>query len=81
MRCLPPVGMLFLIGGYRLRRLVGGEASMNRLWSVGLGGWLMAGGLIGCATGALPPSETTMSILRSYHNQLDSRVEIGRAHV
>jgi hypothetical protein len=47
---------------------------MNRLWSVGLGGWLLAGGLIGCATGALPPSETTMSILRSYQNQLDSRV-------
>jgi len=50
---------------------------MNRLWSVGLGGWLMAGGLIGCATGALPPSETTMPILRSYQNQLDSRVASG----
>jgi hypothetical protein len=50
---------------------------MNRLWSVGLGGWLVAGGLIGCATSALPPSETTMSILRSYQNQLDSRVASG----
>jgi hypothetical protein len=53
------------------------EASMNRLWSVGLGVWLMAGGLLGCAAGALPPSETTMSILRSYQNQLDSRVASG----
>ncbi len=37
----------------------------------------MAGGLIGCVTGALPPSEAAMSILRSYQNQLDSRVASG----
>ncbi len=50
---------------------------MTRLWSVGLAGWLLAGGLIGCATGAMPPSETTMSIVRAYQNQLDSRVASG----
>jgi hypothetical protein len=38
---------------------------------------LVALSLLGCATGALPPSEATMSILRSYQNQLESRVASG----
>jgi len=50
---------------------------MIRLWRAGLGGWLMALSLLGCATAALPPSEATMSILRSYQNQLESRVASG----
>jgi hypothetical protein len=33
--------------------------------------------LLGCATSSLPPSEATMSILRSYQNQLQSRVASG----
>ena len=33
--------------------------------------------LLGCATAALPPSETTVSVLRSYRNQLQSRVASG----
>ena len=33
--------------------------------------------MLGCATAALPPSETTMSILRSYRNELQSRVASG----
>ena len=33
--------------------------------------------LLGCATTALPPSETTVSILRSYQNELQSRVASG----
>lgn len=50
---------------------------MNRLQSVGLAGWLMAAGLLGCATVPLPPSEASMSIVRSYQNQLESRVASG----
>ncbi len=30
-----------------------------------------------CATGPLPPSESTMSIVRSYRDQLDARVASG----
>jgi hypothetical protein len=50
---------------------------MNRLCAIGLVGLLAAVGLSGCATGALPPSEATMTILRSYQNQLDARVASG----
>jgi len=49
---------------------------MNRLQLVGLV-WLMAMILLGCATTAMPPSETTVSILRSYRNELQSRVASG----
>ena len=50
---------------------------MNRLRRTGLVGCLMVGSLLGCATAALPPSETTVSGLRSYQNQLRSRVASG----
>ena len=50
---------------------------MNRLWHTGLVGWVIVVGLFGCATSALPPSEATMTILRSYQNQLDARVASG----
>ena len=50
---------------------------MNRLWGVGLVGWLMAVGFLGCAAAPLPPSEAAMSIVRSYQNQLESRVASG----
>lgn len=50
---------------------------MNRLCAVGFAGLLMAVGVSGCATSALPPSEATMTILRSYQNQLDARVASG----
>ena len=50
---------------------------MNRLRRAGLGGILMAVILLGCATAALPPSEATMSILRSYQNELQARVASG----
>jgi len=50
---------------------------MNRLQLVGLVG-LMVVGLLGCATSAMPPSETTVSILRSYQNELQSRVASGQ---
>lgn len=50
---------------------------MNRLCGIGLVGLLTVVGLSGCATSALPPSEATMTILRSYQNQLDARVASG----
>lgn len=50
---------------------------MNRLQGVGLAGWLLVAGLLGCATVPLPPSEAAMSIVRSYQNQLESRVASG----
>jgi hypothetical protein len=50
---------------------------MSRLRSVGLVKWLVAVGLSGCAMSALPPSEATITILRSYQNQLDSRAASG----
>lgn len=50
---------------------------MSRVRRAGLVGCLMVGSLLGCATAAMPPSETTVSILRSYQNQLDSRVASG----
>lgn len=50
---------------------------MNRLQGIGLVGWLMAVGSLGCATTPLPPSEAAMSIVRSYQNQLESRVASG----
>jgi len=50
---------------------------MNRLWRTGLAGWVIVVGLFGCAIPALPPSEATMTILRSYQNQLDARVASG----
>jgi hypothetical protein len=53
------------------------EECMNRLWRTGLAGWVIVVGLFGCATSALPPSEATMTILRSYRNQLDARVASG----
>ena len=50
---------------------------MNRWRSLGLIGWLVVAGSLGCATSALPPSEATMSIVRSYQDQLGSRVSSG----
>lgn len=50
---------------------------MNRLWGIGLVGWLLLIGLAGCATTPLPPSESTMSIVRSHQNQLEARVASG----
>jgi hypothetical protein len=50
---------------------------MNRLQLVGLV-WSMVVGLMGCATTAMPPSEMTVSILRSYQNELQSRVASGQ---
>ncbi|HEV8540235.1 MAG TPA: hypothetical protein VGQ60_03650 [Nitrospiraceae bacterium] len=50
---------------------------MSRLRRASFGGWVMALILLGCATAALPPSEATVSILRSYQNQLQSRVASG----
>lgn len=50
---------------------------MNRLWHTGLAGWVIVVGLFGCAMPALPPSESTMTILRSHQNQLEARVTSG----
>ena len=51
---------------------------MKRVWRVGLGaGMIMVWGMLGCATSLLPPSESTMAILRSYHAQLEARVASG----
>lgn len=50
---------------------------MNRLWGMSLAGWLMVAGTVGCAATPLPPSEAAMSIVRSYQNQLESRVASG----
>ena len=50
---------------------------MQKLWSITLGGCLLVIGLVGCATIPMPPSEATMSIVRSYQNQLESRVASG----
>lgn len=50
---------------------------MNRLQGIGLVGWLMVTGLLGCATVPMPPSEAAMTIVRSYQNQLESRVASG----
>ena len=50
---------------------------MNRLRSIGWVGWLLLAGLAGCATTPLPPSESTMSIVRSHQNQLEARVASG----
>ncbi len=50
---------------------------MNRLQGIGLAGWLVAAGFLGCATTPMPPSEAAMSIVRSYQNQLESRVASG----
>lgn len=50
---------------------------MNRLWHTGFAGWVLVMGLFGCATSVLPPSEATMTIVRSYQNQLDARVASG----
>jgi len=50
---------------------------MNRLRDTGFIGWLLLIGLMGCATASMPPSESTMSIVRSYQHQLESRVASG----
>lgn len=50
---------------------------MNRLRGVSVVGWLLWIGLAGCATTPLPPSESTMSIVRSHQNQLEARVASG----
>ncbi len=50
---------------------------MDRLQGIGLAGWLLVAGLFGCATVPMPPSEAEMSIVRSYQNQLESRVASG----
>ena len=50
---------------------------MKGLRRVGLTVWILVGGAIGCATSMLPPSESTISILRSYRAQLDASVTSG----
>ena len=50
---------------------------MDKVWHTGLAGWMIVVGLFGCATSALPPSETTMTIVRSHQNQLEARVASG----
>ncbi len=50
---------------------------MKRLWHGSLVRWLIAVGQFGCATVPMPPSETTISIVKSYHNQLASKVASG----
>ena len=50
---------------------------MQKLRISALGGCLLVIGLVGCATIPMPPSEATMSIVRSYQNQLESRVASG----
>jgi len=50
---------------------------MQKLRIIALGGCLLVIGLVGCATIPMPPSEATMSIVRSYQNQLESRVASG----
>ena len=50
---------------------------MNGLRLAGLVRWLMVVSLLGCVTTALPPSESTISILQSHRNQLQSRVASG----
>jgi hypothetical protein len=50
---------------------------MSRFRIVGLKGCLLAIGLVACATAPMPPSEMTMSIVRSYQNQLEARVASG----
>lgn len=50
---------------------------MNRLRGISLVGWLLLIGLAGCTTTPLPPSESTMSIVRSHQNQLEARVASG----
>jgi len=50
---------------------------MNRLRGISLAGWLLLIGVAGCATTYLPPSETTMAIVRSHQNQLAARVASG----
>ena len=50
---------------------------MDESWKSGLAAWVAAIGLWGCAAALLPPSEATMSIVRSYKAQLDSRVASG----
>ena len=50
---------------------------MKRFWRVGLGTGMMVWGVLGCAASLLPPSESTMAILRSYHAQLGARVSSG----
>ena len=50
---------------------------MTVMQRAGLAGWLIIAGLSGCAAGILPPSESTIAILQSYRNQLDSRVASG----
>ena len=50
---------------------------MNRLRGISLAGWLLLIGVAGCVTTPLPPSESTMSIVRSHQNQLEARVASG----
>lgn len=50
---------------------------MQKLRIIALGGCLLVIGLAGCATIPMPPSEATMSIVRSYQNQLENRVTSG----
>src|SRR5438132_5045259 len=51
--------------------------TMTAMQRAGLVGWLIIAVLSGCAAGVLPPSESTITILQSYRNQLDSRVASG----
>src|SRR5205823_2297148 len=55
----------------------GRDERMKRLWGVVPLGIFMMIGSWGCATSPLPPSESTMSIVRSYQDQLSARVSSG----
>src|ERR1700682_1964196 len=50
---------------------------MRRFWPGGLTAGLVLASLLGCATPPPPPSESTMTLLRSYRAQLDDRVVTG----
>jgi hypothetical protein len=50
---------------------------MRKGWGIGLLLGCMVIGPWGCATSPLPPSESTMSIVRSYQEQLSARVSSG----
>ena len=51
---------------------------MTGFWRVGLAAGVIVWGVLGCTTSRLPPSESTMSILRSYRIQLEVRVASGQ---
>lgn len=50
---------------------------MRKFWRKGLGAGLVLWSLWGCATPPPAPSESTMTLLRSYRAQLETRVATG----